>query len=71
MRGVDYMRSIFGEINEEHKRGISSSRGAFLAAALVVVQELESPLKEETLVRLAVMELDAESACPETRRAFG
>jgi len=70
MRGVDYMRSIFQEISEEHSRGVSSARGAFLAAALVVVQELESPLKEETLVRLAVMELDAERVCPDTRRAF-
>ena len=71
MRGVDYLRSIFGEIMQEHDQGSSRARGAFLAAALVAIQELDSPLKEETLVKLAVLEIDSERFELNARRAFG
>jgi hypothetical protein len=44
-----------------------SSQGAFLAAALEVVCELDSPQKEETLVRLAVLELEEERSLASRR----
>jgi hypothetical protein len=58
MRGSDYIRGVFGEFVQERRDSDSHRRGAFLAAALEVMRELESPLKEETLVRLAVLEID-------------
>lgn len=58
MRGSDYVRGIFEEVVQERPSLRAYGQGAFLAAALEVLRELESPLKEETLVRLAVLELE-------------
>lgn len=71
MRGGEYVRSVFQEVIQEHRQRSSSQPGAFLAAALAAMQELESPLKEETLVRLVVLELEDQSARPVVRRAYG
>lgn len=58
MRARDYVRGVFEEVIQELQPLRASQQGAFLSAALDVIQELESPLKEETLVRLAVLELE-------------
>ncbi len=58
MRARDYVRGVFEEVIQEFQPSRESQRGAFLSAALDVIQELESPLKEETLVRLAVLEFE-------------
>jgi hypothetical protein len=47
---------------KQQNQGRGCSQGAFLAAALEVVREIDSPMKEETLVRLAVLELESERA---------
>jgi hypothetical protein len=47
---------------KQQTQGGGASQGAFLAAALEIVREIESPMKEETLVRLAVLELESERA---------
>ncbi len=60
MQGIDYVRGIFGEVIQEIQRGHGSQHGAFLTAALEVIRELQSPQKEDTLVRLAVLELEEE-----------
>lgn len=71
MHGGDYVRSVFQEVIQEHRQRSSSQQGAFLAAALVAMQELESPLKEETLVRLVVLELEDQSTRTSVRGAYG
>ena len=60
VRGVDYVRGVFEEVVQEYQPSQPYRQGAFLTAALEVMRELESPLKEETLVRLAVLELQDE-----------
>lgn len=53
----DYIRSVYSELMKNQPPGSGYPQGAFLAAALEIMHELESPMKEETLVRLAVLEL--------------
>lgn len=60
MRAREYIRSVYKDIMRVKPHGRGAPQGAFLAAALEVVRELESPLKEETLVRLAMLELESE-----------
>lgn len=69
MRGSEYIRGVFGEVIQERSDGGAYPQGAFLAAAIEIMRELESPLKEETLVRLAVLELDELEAGAPRRRA--
>lgn len=71
MRGVDYVRGVFEEVAHEGSGRRAYRQGAFLAAALEVIRELESPLKEETLVRLAVLELEDTRERALTRRQCG
>lgn len=71
MRGVDYVRGVFGDVIQEIQRGHGSHQGAFLTAALEVIRELESPQKEATLVRLAVLELEEERSQSLVRRQVG
>jgi hypothetical protein len=60
MQARDYIRGVYKEImrDQPHRQGYP--QGAFLAAALEIIQEVRSPVKEETLVRLAVLELEKE-----------
>lgn len=71
MRGVDYVRCVFGDVIQEIQRGHGGHQGAFLAAALEVIRELESPQKEDTLVRLAVLELQDERSRALVSRQVG
>ncbi len=71
MRGVDYVRGVFGDVIQEIQRGHGSHQGAFLSAALEVIHELESPQKEDTLVRLAVLELEEERSRLAVSRRVG
>jgi hypothetical protein len=60
MTGRDYIREVFKDLcrpwaGTAHRRG-----ELFMMAALDVLRELDSPIKEETLVRLVVMEAEEE-----------
>jgi Ni,Fe-hydrogenase III large subunit len=67
VRGGDYVRSVFRDVIHEMRGQHGASQGAFFTAALEVICELESPQKEETLVRLVVLELEEERS-PARRR---
>jgi hypothetical protein len=69
MRGSEYIRGVFGEVIQERSDRGMYPQGAFLAAALEIMRELDSPLKEETLVRLVVLELDELGGGAHRRRA--
>lgn len=56
-RARDYIRSVYRELMRNQPPGSEYPQGAFLTAALEIMRELESPVKEETLARLAVLEL--------------
>ena len=60
MQAREYIRSVYQQIMREQSYRQGSPQGAFLAAALEIIQEVRSPVKEETLVRLVVLELDKE-----------
>jgi hypothetical protein len=61
MKGSEYIRRVFHEVTRAGTGTGDCTDGVFLAAALEVMREVESPLKEEALVRLAVIESDAKA----------
>jgi len=71
MRGREYIRSVYRDITRKQLHESGYPQGAFLAAALEILHQLESPLKEETLVRLAVLELASERAEVARLKAVG
>ena len=57
MNSRDYIDKIVKELLSQERGSGAALRGAFLGAALDIVREIESPLKEEALVTLATLEL--------------
>lgn len=57
-RGQEYIEAVLERLSSDEHKAQTSYTGAFLTAALSVIEEVESPLKEEALVRLAVLELN-------------
>lgn len=56
MNSREYIRKIFLEIVSAPNYGLSEYEDAFVRAALEVSREVESPLKEEAIVRLVLMQ---------------
>jgi len=71
MQAREYIRSVYKDLLAEQRKGIGNPQGAFLTAALEIVREIESPLKEETLVRLAVLEVQSERGVASCLKATG
>lgn len=71
MQAREYIRSVYKEImrDQPHRQGYP--QGAFLAAAVEIIQEVRSPVKEETLVRLVVLELEKERSLALDLKAVG
>jgi hypothetical protein len=57
MKGREYIRKVFREMCHAQARGMSTEGDRYADAALEVIQELESPTKEEVLVQLVALEL--------------
>ncbi|MEY4668101.1 MAG: hypothetical protein RL518_800 [Pseudomonadota bacterium] len=57
MKAREYIRGVYSDLIKEHPQGQGYPQGAFLAAALEIIREVETPMREETLVRLVVLEL--------------
>jgi hypothetical protein len=71
MRARDYIRSVYQDIMKERPHDRGYPQGAFLAATLEIIREVETPLREETLVRLAVLELNEQRSRASQVRAVG
>ena len=71
MQAREYIRGVYRDITRQQSKGLTYPQGAFLAAALEIVEELDSPLKEETLVRLAILELESERLGQSSLKAAG
>lgn len=56
MNSREYIQHVFSEITSAENFGLSDYEDAFIRAALEVAREVESPLKEEALVRLVMMQ---------------
>ena len=67
MKGSQYIREVFHDLTRDGSSQSELSKGFFLAAALEVMREIESPLKEEALVRLAVLESDTRAVRSKVR----
>lgn len=57
MRGREYIRSVFREIHHAQESGGTLRGDRYTDAAMDVIQELESPAKEEVLVQLVALEI--------------
>jgi hypothetical protein len=56
MKAAEYITRVMSELVSEEHIEKTSYDGAFLSAALAIIQEVESPMKEEALVQLALLE---------------
>lgn len=59
MNAKEYVEKIMCELTSTRRRNATAMQGAFLGAALEIIREVESPLKEEALVTLATLELQS------------
>jgi hypothetical protein len=57
MKAKEYVEEIIADLTSAKRKNATAMRGAFLGAALQIIREVESPLKEEALVTLATLEL--------------
>jgi hypothetical protein len=71
MQAREYIRSVYKDLMGQQSKRRGDPQGAFLAAAIEIVRELDSPLKEETLVRLAMLELESERVERSSFKAAG
>ena len=62
MNARDYIQRVYEQISSADSRDHSGVPGAFLGAALAIIGELESPVKEEALVSLALLEVSKKRA---------
>lgn len=59
MNAKEYVEKIMRELTAAKRGNATDTRGAFLGAALEIIREVESPLKEEALVTLVTLELQS------------
>ena len=55
MKSRDYISSVFQQLCSSEDAREASYNGAFLQAMLAVIREVDSPLKEQTIVSLALL----------------
>ena len=58
MKGPQYIREVFREVLSSRRTEPHLLDGSFLMAALELLKEVESPLREEAFVKLALREGD-------------
>jgi hypothetical protein len=56
MNAAQYLARVLSDLSSEEQIQKTSYNGAFLTAALAIIEEVESPMKEQALVQLAVLE---------------
>ena len=56
-KGSEYISRVLGNITAEDQIHHTSYKGAFLAAALAIIKDVDSPKKERALVSLASLEI--------------
>jgi len=59
MKGSEYISKVYEQLLAPGSVEESHYAGAFLHAALAVIEVVDSPLKEQTLVDLALLELSS------------
>lgn len=56
MKAAEYISRVVAELASDAHIEKTSYDGAFLTAALDIIREVDSPMKEDALVQLAVLE---------------
>jgi hypothetical protein len=56
-KGSDYISRVLSNLTSGEQLHNTSYKGAFLAAALAIIKDVESPMKESALVSLAALEI--------------
>jgi hypothetical protein len=56
MKAAEYISRVIAELASDAHMEKTSYDGAFLTAALDIIREVESPMKEDALVQLAIIE---------------
>jgi hypothetical protein len=56
-KGSDYISRVLSNITAEDQIGNTSYKGAFVAAALAILREVDSPIRERALVSLAALQI--------------
>jgi hypothetical protein len=59
MKGSEYICKVYEQLLAPDSVDQAHYAGAFLHAALAVIEVVDSPLKEQTLVDLALIELSS------------
>ena len=59
MNAAEYVSRVLSQLSSDEQIEKTSYNGAFLTAALAIIEEVESPMKEQALVQLAVLERDS------------
>jgi hypothetical protein len=69
-KGSEYIARVIEQLASEDHQAQARYQGAFLEAALSIVNVIESPLRERALVSLAALAIRQRSQeAPRTRRA--
>jgi len=68
-KGSDYINGVLDNLMADESIANTAHRGAFLAAALAIMKEVDSPVKERALVSLAALEIRQEAAIRRKRKA--
>ena len=68
MNSREYILQVFSELISAENYGLSGNDDAFIRAALEVAREVESPHKEEAIVRLVAMQLRGRRAAARRER---
>ncbi|MFO0417552.1 MAG: hypothetical protein ACK5Y6_09710 [Pseudomonadota bacterium] len=64
MKAREYLVNVVGELCSKDNLEKTNYSGAFLGAALAIMNEVESPLREEALVKLALIEAQRHEQTP-------
>lgn len=62
MKGSEYIARVVEDIKATEYDRQNVSQGAFLRAALSIIEEVESPMKEQAFVQLATVSLAKSAA---------
>lgn len=67
MRGEEYIQRVVCELGADEDR--CANPGMSFLSALEMMAEVDTPLKEEALVRLVVLGMERSTRCSERQRA--
>ncbi len=68
-KGSDYIAGVLDNLMADESIANTAYQGAFLSAALAIIKDVDSPVKERALVSLAALDVNREAAIRRKRKA--